>query len=255
MGDTTRIECELNARTRRYRNLVATTEGRVIQVCNGKNVAVSWSTGKDSTVMVIMLLLLWIKCKIVTIDWGKHRPDSYTLVELYKDKYGIDHEYLYPEYDMEWIKNYEWLLHNKDDQGYVNKHWFMSNYVREPISKFVQKNKVDVQIVGLRNAESRGRWIRWRYYGDMVNHAKTWVSTFRPLNKWKSLDIRTYIIMSWVEYNTIYDKMQETYGGKIYDHRCAEYFANATLRGQWPVLLEKYYPDIYEKEKSLFPNI
>lgn len=253
MDRVTEIECQLNARTIRYKNLVEATERRVANKCKNKNVTISWSTGKDSTVMMIMLLQLWIEYTAVTIDWGKHRPDSHQLVSLYREKYKIKHEYLYPEYSMERMKQYEWVLNNTSDQWFINKNWFMTNYIREPIKKFVKKNKVDIQIVGLRNQESKWRAIRWRHYWDLIDHKKTGVLTFRPLNEWRDLDVWTYITMSWMEYNTIYDKMQETFWWRIYEHRCAEYFANATLRSKWPTLLKKYYPELYEQEKALFP--
>jgi 3'-phosphoadenosine 5'-phosphosulfate sulfotransferase (PAPS reductase)/FAD synthetase len=226
---------KLNAQTLRYKNLLERTERHVEQTLKKyKNISVSFSGGKDSTVLLDIVGKRF-DLTVLFIESGCTFPDTYDLIEIYKKKYKIiveNSDYTYQE-----------IFAKRETMKVSDEQW-MEWIVYSPAKKFIEKTKTDIQCIGLRSAESRRRALRFKYFSDERVLKKTNVATFYPLKDWTYQDIWSYIETNNLPYNSLYDKYREI-GipdniSRVDTYLECEGYNNSTLD-----ILRIYYPDIY----------
>lgn len=242
MGDTTRIECELNARTRRYKTLVQHTLGKIRWLPDEK-VSVSISWGKDSTVLMDIVLSVRPDARLMFIDHKCHYPDTYEFLQVVSKLYK-QVDFVIPNLSFGELKELvkRWEI-SKARRNHIMRH--------EPIIEYVKKHKIDLQFVWLRKEESNTRKMVISHRWDVIESKQLGVRTAWMLSNWKSLDVRTYIVTNWLPYNTLYDKYAKFRWWKPYKYRVGWYLSNTAIKHWEAEFMRIHYPDIYEANKHL----
>lgn len=232
----TPIEYLLNAKTEKYRRLVKATKNDIARTLpKYKNVSVSFSGGKDSTVLLDLVGKERNDIFVLFIESGATFPDTEKCIDFYARKYNV---VVVPS-----TYTYQEIYKMREKKDISNAQW-MEWIVYEPVRQFVKDYKIDLQCIGLRAKESKRRQMRFRVYPHERIQQVTGVGTFYPLKDWSYADIWTYIYENKLRYNTLYDKWRKI-GVEDSRSRVDSYLECEGHNNQTLELLEKFYPDIY----------
>lgn len=205
----------------------------------------SFSGGKDSTVMLHMVLKHKPDIPVIYWDANASYPDTEHFInKIVKErnlnfirrrtesmfsvfhKYGITH----PQ------------IENKT----------MMSTVYEPIKKLIEDYGFDGVFVGLRSQESKGRRKLIKSRGCLFYNKSQKVMECLPVAQFTVEDIWAYITANDLKYNTIYDKTSMTHRNDLrVSYWCGE---SCKEMGRW-VWLKKEYPGLYNKFTSEFPEV
>jgi 3'-phosphoadenosine 5'-phosphosulfate sulfotransferase (PAPS reductase)/FAD synthetase len=230
------VAYKLNAQTKRYKNLVYRTEQEIIETLKQfKNISVSFSGGKDSTVLLDLVGRNFPDVFTYVKDSNALFPDTWNLIEIYKKKY----KFFIVKSDYTWQEIYKMREKKRISlaQGMI---W----NVYDPAKKFIREHNIDVQCIGLRANESRVREMRFKIYGHLRIHKQIGIPCYYPLKDWRVEDIWSYIEEHNLPYNTLYDKCRAL-GIPDSESRVGSYLE---LRGQNnpnELILKKFYPDLF----------
>lgn len=237
----TPIEYLLNAKTKKYRNLLERTKNDIRKTLKKyKNVSVSFSGGKDSTVLLDLVGRERDDIIVLFIESGATFPDTTDLIKSYSEKYKViivPSSYTYQE-----------IYKMREKKDISNARW-MEWIVYEPVRKFVADYQIDLQCIGLRAKESKRRQMRFRVYPHERIQQATGVGTFYPLKDWSYADVWTYIFDNRLPYNKLYDRWRSI-GVSDSRSRVDSYLECEGHNNQTLELLEKFWPDIYITVKN-----
>lgn len=237
-----KIKYLLNAQTSKYKKLLENTKKDIAErIHKYKNPSVSFSGGKDSTVLLDLIASERKDLTVFYIDSGATFPDTIHCIEHYATKYKIITQ---PS-----VFTYQEIYKMREKKEISDIQW-MRWLVYMPARKFAEENKIDVQCIGLRAKESKRRDLRFKVYSHERVQLATNVTTYYPLKDWSYMDIWTYIYQQNLFYNTLYDKWREMGVpdslSRVDSYLECEGHGNRTLD-----LLKKYYPNIYT---SIYTN-
>lgn len=198
----------------------------ISDVCSDKNVAVSFSCGKDSLVVLDLASRLGIK-KAVFSDTTIEFDETYEYLELIKDFYNID--VVKPSNDF-------FTLVESLDLPSRRYRWCCDVVKFAPLSRYAEKNGIVAFITGLRRDESRRR----ECY-DMINFNPSMsIPQVNPILDWSSEDIWNYINKYEIPYNSLYENFTRV------GCWCCPYRS----KGDWK-LIENLYPEKFQKLKDI----
>lgn len=231
---------------------------------NFEKIIVSFSGGKDSTVMTHLVLEEAIKrdkkVYLFFLDWECQFDLTIQHIEnIYKkyEKYVIPYWVAVPirtwngcsQFEPEWIcweesKKDIWVR-EKHELSIKNKNTFpfyFENIMFEEFTplfaKWISNNKPCANFIGLRSVESLNRY---RLIArDRPNYEnKKWstnvidnVWNFYPIYDWETKDDWIYFYKEKKEYNQLYDRMYQA-GLSIHQMRIDEPFGDTQRRGLW----------------------
>jgi 3'-phosphoadenosine 5'-phosphosulfate sulfotransferase (PAPS reductase)/FAD synthetase len=246
------IEAKLHSQTREYKKRLANTQNQILNKLNKHNiVGISYSTGKDSTVLVHLVdsLKSQLKCQIINIlfDCNAVWQDSFSQLQE-MNKIGIKTEIIKSNVTYQELRLREHSKGEKISDNIANN-WSVYENARKAVEKF----DLDLQCIAIRSQESKSRQDFFKYKPNYFFVKKVKVQSFYPLEYWTSKDIWAYIVSNNVPHNQLYYKFADTFGNKPYNYRVDEYLERDALNNGSLKILKKYYPEIAIKEIKNLP--
>lgn len=197
------------------------------ELCSDKNVAVSFSCGKDSLVVMDLASRIGIN-KAVFADTTIEFPETYDYLKIIKDFYDI--EVVKPS------KNFFSLVEILDLPSRRYR-WCCDVLKFGPLQRYADKNGIVAYITGLRREESKRR----ECY-DLVNFNPSMdVPQVNPILDWSSEDIWNYIKKYELPYNPLYEHFSRV-GCWCCPYRSSE--------KDWRII-KQLYPKLFQEFQSL----
>lgn len=246
-------------------NVLVAAQNRIAHIFNEfSKVYVSFSGGKDSTVMLHLVLAeaMKRKCKVgvlfvdlegqykYTID---HVREMYSEYAAYIDAYWVCAPIILrnavSQFQPRWVcwdpaVKESWVREMPAEAYPIHRMPFVTHGME--FEEFVPKfgawyagNQLTACFVGIRTAESLNRWRTIASSKkNMYNHLKytTWVKdgvyNVYPIYDWKTEDIWAYIGKTRKSYNKLYDRMYQA-GLTIHQARICQPYGDDQRKGLW----------------------
>jgi 3'-phosphoadenosine 5'-phosphosulfate sulfotransferase (PAPS reductase)/FAD synthetase len=215
------------------------------------NYAISFSGGKDSTVLSHLVNKLdnsiRFICQCDDMDFDSKRP----FIDSFVIKYNLDLTTIEPDFSV-----YE-LFKKQDftEQDFHSKGTNLSDIsFYDLLNGFVKTNKITGQFWGLRAEESKARYMNYKMRGNTYfnNTSNTFICN--PLSKLETKDIFAYLFSNKVPILDVYFKTK--FVGSPENIRMSWYVPNykGSQHGhyQW---LKYYYSELFNKLATINPKI
>lgn len=210
-----------------------------------KNPYVSFSGGKDSTVMLHMVLKHKPDIPVIYWDADASYPDTEVFLKKVINEWHLNFIRVKTESMLSVFRKYG-VNHPKIEQK------TMIATVYDPIKKLMKEHDYDGVFVGLRAEESFGRRKLIKHRGSIFHNKMQGVIECLPVANFTVQDIWSYITSNNVPYNTIYDKTAMRPRNEIrVSYWCGE---SCREMGRW-VWLKKEYPELYNTFAAEFPEV
>lgn len=166
---------------------------------DGVRIALSSSLSWEDQVLTHAIYSQDLPIRVFTLDTGRLFPETYSVIEATRQRYGRDLEVYFPEY-----RAVEKLLTQK---GPISFYESLENrkeccFIRKvaPLNRALQN--VDVWITGLRADHSENRagleLVEWDEHRGIVK--------VNPLANWSLEEVKAYINQHNVPYNVLQDR-------------------------------------------------
>lgn len=163
-------------------------------------IGISFSGGKDSTVLLHLVRRVDPEAPAAFFDSGAELQSTYEIVR----HYGV--ETIHPRLTFQEMARYsgKWGYADPVDPGCPFN--FGTVLMDEPGETFVVKHRLRVSAMGLRGEESAGRWMNAAARGELYQGSdRTWYLC--PLAYWTVDDVWAYISHHQLKYNAAYDAL------------------------------------------------
>ncbi len=193
----------LHARLRGFESRVASALKPIKEASKKGIIGVSFSGGKDSTVLLDLVRQVVPDAPAAFFDSGCELRQTYEVVA----HYGVD--VIKPEMSLvEMCKHggYWGYEHPADPDATFN---FGKVLIDDPAREFIKKYQLDVVALGLRAEESVGRFFNAKQKGNLYRAEYMTIWHLCPLQFWSTADIWAYVASRELKYNKAYDIMEE----------------------------------------------
>jgi len=211
---------------------------------------VSWSGGKDSTVLLDLVLRIRPDIPIVHVRTDIEYPDCAAFVDKYINERGLNVTILRPP------SAWQILIDAGGPSGQVNvatsridKECFFA-----PIEKEVKEKGYRQVFLGMRGEESYARTLNIKVRGKRYYHKSRDLWTCLPLASWTAKDIFAYHITEGIPWSPIYER--------AYLHPEPEriregWWTPGDMAASHGALgwLRYHYPDLYRRAKETWPYL
>lgn len=242
----------------------------------GESLAVGWSAGQCSTVVLHMALQVNPKIKVVLNDTTVLYPQDYEYVKTVCSKFGIEHQLsitkpvkpfwdCIKEYGLPTIRRAYYHM-DRNRRSFQEKRgkpaccWFCKD---KPFLLWAKANNVKGTLTGLRACESRARQYYAADYGTEHFTKRQNMWKFNPILFWTTKQIKEYFIEHNIPQNKVYTELglprngcQPCTGFLSWEKQLAKtnlkmYRYIQSLRGQ--KMIDMYNNDL-ERENELVDN-
>jgi 3'-phosphoadenosine 5'-phosphosulfate sulfotransferase (PAPS reductase)/FAD synthetase len=205
---------------------------------------VAFSGGKDSTVLLHMVIQQMPDINVMYIDQGMEYPDTYNYIKKVWKEWNLNLSWEFPEMNL-WDLYEKGAFLNPDkptDQKTLRM--FSDTVFFGPIKRYNKRIGADGFFMGLRSEESQDRKKNFEFHGELYYRSNGQL-TCCPVSEWTSKDIWAYISAKKIPYNPIYDKTRFQTRNEI---RVAPFGLGGThvFHGSF-VFMKYYYPELYNK--------
>ena len=204
----------------------------------------SWSGGKDSTVMLYLTLQLKPDIEVVYLDADSCLPDGWEYMQQLVKEWNINFRVVKTRPLLDVLAEYG-LDHPNID------YYTMKATVYEPVKQLVAEG-YDGSLVGIRSQESLGRTWAAKKYGPLFWSKGYGMWECWPMLYWRKEELWYYIDKKKIPYHPAYDKTRFC---PREDMRVS-YWAGETNRQfgrfKW---LEYYYPELLRKFIERCPEV
>jgi len=165
----------------------------------GDRIAFATSLGAEDQVITEMIASAGHEMKIFTLETGRLFQETYDLLDITREKYGLDIDVCFPDHvDVEEMVNTKGI--NLFYKNVENRKLCCFIRKTEPLKRALQG--MDAWICGLRRDQSPGRAAIHAVEWDAI-HQKIKVN---PLADWTTGQVWDYIHSHKIPYNTLHDK-------------------------------------------------
>lgn len=212
------------------------------------NSLVSWSGGKDSTVLTHLVNTVHpTRCASQIDDTDFPNLENYVLSTAENQGWNVD--IITPPYSVfEILKTVDFTECNLVKGNPASDVFYMV------MNRYVKECGVDVQFWGLRNEESKGRFYNHQKMGSFYFNQTTGTNICTPLSIWTAKDVFAYLFSRGIPIFEVYFKTK--FVGSPEGIRL-DWFVpfEANRNGQGYAWLKYYYPELYVKLASVNPKI
>lgn len=194
------LKWKLRARTREYKKNIAKSRKIISEAMKKGKMAVSWSTGKDSTAMCHLIKRMYPETEILIqfddCDWPEKKRYADRITSSFQWKPHV----VIPDFSV-WNRICKGTLGIEDFCSTSNK------LTQEGFLDLLLKKQKELGCVGsflgLRAQESKARKMNFHKRGALyIKKNNTWVCC--PLSEWKTDDVFAYLIENNIEINPCY---------------------------------------------------
>jgi len=207
-----------------------------------KKPVVSFSGGKDSCVMLDLVLEQAPDTDVVFYDSGAEFPETYEVIDKACERYNKAIKIIEPEWNMIDLIKYKYQEGGDPD--------FKYELVLKPSSFAAEKFGYDMFFVGLRKEESKGRFFALTRMNDCFywNKERRYYLAY-PLRHVSSESVFAYMRAHGLPAHPIYD--DERIRVPRFERRVSAWAGDVQSRHGRYMWLKITHPDIYEKLISL----
>lgn len=235
----------LHARTQEFRSAVASAKQIIFHALQHmKNPYVSFSGGKDSLVMLHMILEQTRDIPVIYWDADASYPDTDEFLDRLTAQWEFDLIRIKTEPMLDVFRKY-----GINDSKIEEKTMIATVY--RPIKKLMKRYRFDGVFVGLREQESFGRRQLIKHKGQMFWNKDQGVTECLPVAYFTVEDIWAYITSQNLPYNAVYDRTSIPRNDIRVSYWCGE---SAREFGRF-VWLKKEYPELYNRFAAEFPEV
>lgn len=212
-------------------------------------VSVSW--GKDS---IVVAHLLWRQNSDIQMIWSDRGeegeyPETYNLVEKWKEKFKINLLSLKPEMSMFEIYHKYGIPEVTSDK---TKDIVKNINLVQTIDHYAKQHQYDGRIMGLRIDESRGRAHLGKRKGPLFFSKAQQIWICNPIIYWTARDVWTYIVENDLPYHPLYDENQIKNREEI---RLSNWSGVFDFQNGRVVELKMNHPELFEELAKKFPEV
>jgi len=181
---------------------------------HGESLAVAWSGGRCSTVMLHMVLKVNPKIKVMFVNTGVEFPETVRFVEKTSKDWDLNLTIVKPERTF-WDIVKEHGFPNPRKPGDAKKRkrsgdippccWWLK---KKPFKKFAEESGVEAIITGMRAGESWVRALVLREKGAQFYFVKSEsIWKYHPLAFWSTRKVSDYVVENNITLNPLYEKI------------------------------------------------
>lgn len=237
----------LHAKSRSFQKKVDEALG-VIEERVTPNSLVSWSGGKDSTVLTHLVNSIQPTRSASQID-DTDFPNLEKYVSATAEMKDWRVDVITPPFSV-----FDLLKEVDFTECDLVKGNPASDIFYELMNGYVKECGIDVQFWGLRNQESKGRFYNWIKRGNFYYNNQTGTNVCNPLFNWSAKDVFAYLFKNDIPIFEVYFKTK--FVGSPESIRLdwfVPFEGNRNEQGyNW---LKCYYPELYAKLASINPKI
>ncbi len=204
----------------------------------------SWSGGKDSTLMLYLALKEKPDIEVIYFDADSCLPDGWEYMQKLVQEWKLNFRVVKTRPLLEVLAEY----------GLSNpriEYQTMKATVYEPVKQLAREG-YDGGLIGLRAEENRNRRLAGKKYGELFFSETYRMWECWPLLWWRTEEIWLYIDHHKIPYHPAYDKTKFA----PREQMRVSYWAGETYRTygrfKW---LEYYYPDLLNKFAAKCPEV
>jgi predicted phosphoadenosine phosphosulfate sulfurtransferase len=186
-----------------FRRRVERTLSLIMEAAAIGPFCVSYSGGKDSTVLLHLVRQVVPDATTMFIDSGAEMAGTYEMVQ----HYGVTT--VYPKMSLIEMCKYGGYWGHPNPVDPDAEFNFGKVLLDEPANCYMTEHEIAVNAMGLRSQESLVRWITANKRGELYFAQYTQRWHFCPLQYWKIEDIWAYIHGMKLQYHPAYDRMWE----------------------------------------------
>jgi phosphoadenosine phosphosulfate reductase len=217
------------------RDKIARAETLILsELKEAKHPMVACSWGKDSMVLLHLVLKFCKRPLVVFENTGVEYPETYAYRDKILEEWGPLNYYETKPIKTFWecVRLYGYpKFRQYADQGGKKRRAAPKccYYLKEkPAMDFIKKNKVDVEFLGLQASESMNRRLNFLKYGEVIESKTYKTKIVRPLMVWTDKDIWNYHTINRIPANKLYTKMDRNgcmpcTGFKLWKQTMAKY--------------------------------
>ncbi len=236
----------LYARLPQFRARVEQTLCLIERAARRGVIAVSFSGGKDSTVMLDLIRIIRPDVKAVCFDSGAELASTREICEYYG---ALRIEPMISVVEI-W-KQMGYGGHERlDEKANINLQRVL---IDEPAERALAMLNADVSAIGLRADESPSRRKSAKYHGPIYRTVSGFVR-FCPLLDWTTDDIWAYIALRNLRYNSAYDRMAEMNIPREFRRISTLLDGKAATVGRY-VYLKRCEPELFNRLAADFPKL
>jgi len=257
MDELEREEYLLHSRSRAYKKRLMEAMDAVEKaiVEHPGTWAVSYSGGKDSTVMLNICYECGWRGPVLYQTYGDIEtiPDNRKMVDWVKSHYGLEVIEKDAPGEFEIFRELGYFFieaESKEEQAAVRR-WYRRAFGE--LDKFVQAQGWTGQFLGLRIEESHQRVMVLGHRGDLyyASTRKNWTAC--PLYRWSGRDIWAYLVSRGLPWSSIYDAPGQN-RERLRNDVVFLAGSGSIRHGQF-AFWAKYFPELFEKLAYEWPEI
>jgi phosphoadenosine phosphosulfate reductase len=234
----------MRARSSAFVRLLERSCETILEGSAAGKIAVSFSGGKDSTVLLHMIRCLVPESKEVWFDSGAELQSTREIVEYY------DADVMLPQMSMlEICRASGWWGYKTND---LVKHFDLADVlIYEPSRQYMEAEGCTVYATGIRAQESRARHITAKVHGALMERANgQW--RLCPLLDWTADDIWAYIASRDIAYNRAYDVMASM-GIPRLEQRIGTALGGSNITQGRMAYMKRCEPEMFNRLAAEFP--
>jgi 3'-phosphoadenosine 5'-phosphosulfate sulfotransferase (PAPS reductase)/FAD synthetase len=209
---------------------------------------VAWSGGKDSTALAHLCNQIKPNIPIWSCRDNADFPNLHEYIKSLAFQFEFNLDFCDTNIDA-----FEFLKRNKVDicEDMNTKGTLVADKLFFDFVK-IQESKLGGVFMGLRNDESKGRLWNYKTKGDLYQRKDGfWVCN--PLSNWSATDIFSYLIANEIPIFDVYFKTK--FVKKPEDIRMDWSLPGNFANSGYCVWLKYYYPELFAKYASIFPEM
>lgn len=203
-----------------------------------KNPYIAWSGGKDSTIVVHLVIQHKPDIAVVHLDADAEFPETWEYMRRLINEWNLNFINVKVKPLLELINKYAYT----EELSRI----VMKAVVYNPVKKLIKDYGFDGCFLGVRHEESYGRSKLLKAQGKLFFNKTYKVWQCLPIGWWTADDVWRYYDYTGIPYNPLYD--QQLFEGR--DKLRVGYFAGGTSkeRGRF-VLLKFYHIGLFNKAR------